>query len=60
MKWPTWALLLMLRMSPPLNTFVGRLWPRLCVTSGFWLDLSLESAYGSLPRLKRRLRCPPG
>eukprot|EP00971_Amphidinium_carterae_P093568 1851652-Amphidinium_carterae.1 len=66
MKWPTWELTLMLRMSPALSTFDGRQWLRQCTISGFWLDRSYENALkpgrgcGSLPRPKRRSWCPPG
>eukprot|EP00971_Amphidinium_carterae_P000328 6949-Amphidinium_carterae.1 len=42
-KWPTWAQLLMLSMSPPLSTFDGRQWPRQSETSGFWSDRSSET-----------------
>eukprot|EP00971_Amphidinium_carterae_P057673 1140833-Amphidinium_carterae.1 len=39
----SWALPLMLCMSPPLSTFDGRVLPKRFVISGFWWDRSSEN-----------------
>eukprot|EP00971_Amphidinium_carterae_P056525 1117226-Amphidinium_carterae.2 len=46
MKWPTWELPLMLRMSPAAKSSKEN-------------ALKPGRGYGSLPRLKRRQWCPP-